>query len=539
MRWARSSESLSAGHPAFRDALADFAATLHGVPKDEIAGEDVRQHRKTVRLTRGAAVILLALTAAAIFFALFALQQRDSARQNARTERAGRLAALAVTRSASEPELALLTAIEAVRLDASTQVRSAFADVLGTREGRIAGFVASTPLGFSPDGRFFGVYLPSGEIQVRRTENATLVWRVRARSSLPPSYGAEPGAASVSSDGSMVALPFDDRVLVYGRGRTFDVSALAHKNFAADAEAVLASAFLGGNRRLVLVVERTTFDSETRTVDELRAETWDVQDDRRIRTVELAKPGWRDQWRLSTTLGVLPTSVSLSADGTRVAVLSSDGIARVNESQTGKAVGDFVLGPGIISLDGDGGRLAWRNNDDALDFIDVAARRQLTIKSLVKAGSGAVSIALSANGEHAVGWWVDDANRPTRTYLQNFDLDELAAGGRWSPQGFASLMVQPPRLDPAGTRLLAAPNDAFNGETVLYSPLPATVLAEGVGATRHRTGAERIVALGPQGSTAPLRPAGVRLIEDSVIDASAVAGIALTRRCPGHPVDRQ
>ena len=37
LRWARSAEHLSLSHPRFRDAIAELAAPLYGLPKDEIA----------------------------------------------------------------------------------------------------------------------------------------------------------------------------------------------------------------------------------------------------------------------------------------------------------------------------------------------------------------------------------------------------------------------------------------------------------------------------------------------------------------------
>ena len=52
LRWARSEEHLSLSHPRFRDNIADLAAPLHGRAKDEIVGDDVREHRRLVRLVR-------------------------------------------------------------------------------------------------------------------------------------------------------------------------------------------------------------------------------------------------------------------------------------------------------------------------------------------------------------------------------------------------------------------------------------------------------------------------------------------------------
>jgi WD40 repeat protein len=65
LRWARGSEHLSLHHSRFRDAIAQLAAPMHGVSKDELEGEDVRQHRRARRLRSGAVatVVIMALLA--------------------------------------------------------------------------------------------------------------------------------------------------------------------------------------------------------------------------------------------------------------------------------------------------------------------------------------------------------------------------------------------------------------------------------------------------------------------------------------------
>jgi hypothetical protein len=80
LTWARSEVNLDRRDGRFQDALAELAAPLRGVPKDEIAGEDVRQHRRAVRLARSAAVVLAVLTVAAVVAGAFAIDQRNEAR---------------------------------------------------------------------------------------------------------------------------------------------------------------------------------------------------------------------------------------------------------------------------------------------------------------------------------------------------------------------------------------------------------------------------------------------------------------------------
>jgi hypothetical protein len=65
LRWAREVEQLDLRHSRFRDAVAQLAAPMHGVSKDELEGEDVRQHRRARRLSSigVAAVVVLGLVA--------------------------------------------------------------------------------------------------------------------------------------------------------------------------------------------------------------------------------------------------------------------------------------------------------------------------------------------------------------------------------------------------------------------------------------------------------------------------------------------
>ena len=52
MCWARDTTDLDLRNSRFRSAVADLAAPMHGVAKDELEGEDIRQHRRARRLAR-------------------------------------------------------------------------------------------------------------------------------------------------------------------------------------------------------------------------------------------------------------------------------------------------------------------------------------------------------------------------------------------------------------------------------------------------------------------------------------------------------
>jgi hypothetical protein len=135
LRWARGRDDLSIHQPKFRDAVADLAATIHGRDKDELVGEDVRQHRRAQRLAASAIAALSVLSAIAIVVAIFAVGQRNAAREQraaaveqSRIALARQLAAQSTTILTQFPEklpLAALLALESTRLHESFETRRA------------------------------------------------------------------------------------------------------------------------------------------------------------------------------------------------------------------------------------------------------------------------------------------------------------------------------------------------------------------------------------------------------------------------------
>jgi len=169
LRWAHSSDDLSLRHPQFRDAVADLAAPLHGVPKDLLAGEEVRQHRRTVRVARTAVLALACLTAAAAGFGVLALQQRDHARQQLRVAQSRQLASQAMTDLDQQPARAVLLAIQSKRLSDTPEARAALvAGVSRTAEidGLLHAVSTANDVTSSPDGRTAAVAHQDGGIRL-------------------------------------------------------------------------------------------------------------------------------------------------------------------------------------------------------------------------------------------------------------------------------------------------------------------------------------------------------------------------------------
>jgi WD40 repeat protein len=120
LRWARYSDQVSLQNPMFREIVADLSSVLRGIPKDQLIGEDVRQHRRATALRRAAITGLTILTLGLAGTAYVALEQRNLAQEQARIALGRQMAAQSELIRASQPErfpLALLMAAEAVRSD--------------------------------------------------------------------------------------------------------------------------------------------------------------------------------------------------------------------------------------------------------------------------------------------------------------------------------------------------------------------------------------------------------------------------------------
>ena len=117
LQWAKKVEHLSLKHHRFKEGIAKLASTLHNLPLDEISGEDVRQHRNTLKITWSAIVTLLLLTVMSIFFAIRAENKRKDAERQSYISISQSLAAYAPREQEQgrKDELAALLALQAYK----------------------------------------------------------------------------------------------------------------------------------------------------------------------------------------------------------------------------------------------------------------------------------------------------------------------------------------------------------------------------------------------------------------------------------------
>jgi hypothetical protein len=130
LSWAKTADVLTLRHARFRQAVLDLAAPLHGRPKDELDGDDVRQFARVQRLRNGGIAALVALTTLVGAAAWIAVGQRNEARRQAAIAQAGRLSVQAdqLRERGGPTDASVMLAVEALRLLDGISERSADVD---------------------------------------------------------------------------------------------------------------------------------------------------------------------------------------------------------------------------------------------------------------------------------------------------------------------------------------------------------------------------------------------------------------------------
>ncbi|MGH3772004.1 MAG: toll/interleukin-1 receptor domain-containing protein [Pseudonocardiaceae bacterium] len=156
LRWLRDVDQVAQSNPRLRECVADVAAAVRGVAKDDLVGEHIRQHRRTMRLARGSVTALAILLVAALVAAVVAFQQRTTAQRerdnaifNQVTAQADRLRNIDVSLAAQLDLTAYgMRPIQDRRTALVTDANAALstAPLTGHTDGVVS-------VGFSPDGR--------------------------------------------------------------------------------------------------------------------------------------------------------------------------------------------------------------------------------------------------------------------------------------------------------------------------------------------------------------------------------------------------
>jgi WD40 repeat protein len=165
--------------PQATGAIADIAAAVLEVPKDDLVGAHLRYHRRAMRLLAGGVVGLALLLVIALVAGFVAYQQRNTAREQARIATARELAALAVANTGSRLDFAQLVAVQAYRLDPNPQTRSALLRTVSASPHLVRFQPTSariTSVAGSADGRVVAAGTADGRLLRWTVDDDALVW---------------------------------------------------------------------------------------------------------------------------------------------------------------------------------------------------------------------------------------------------------------------------------------------------------------------------------------------------------------------------
>jgi YD repeat-containing protein len=418
LRWAQAETDLDLRNSGFRSAIADLAAPMHGVAKDELEGEDIRQHRRARRVARSAVTALVLLTGIAVLFGIFAARERDRARRQATVADSQRLAAQAQRLVDNRLDLALLLAVEARTVDDSVATRGALEAVL-SHASRIEGFVpfgVYTSGAFRPDGRLLALARPDGTMTLQDLPSGRVAG-VFADGTTSVS------AVAFSSDGDALAMGHQDGAVAVRDLTTGTVRAVAPGgpregswsllDFSPDGRRLAGSDSRGNivdwdlktsatsatvlGRRASGVVSALAWSSDSRTLAALDS----------IGTISVWNTSTRHLLRqIPSQNRTCVQALTFLPDGHTLAAGTADGRIALFDVATGRQAGPPIGASGScvswFALSPDGATLAVANAAGTVSQWDSATRTQRG-QPPVGVGAGTVLGVLAAHGRLVTG----------------------------------------------------------------------------------------------------------------------------------------
>jgi WD40 repeat protein/class 3 adenylate cyclase len=337
--------------------------------------EATKRRNRRLRVLVAALAVLLA---AALAGGVFALVQRSDAQHQARVAQAGRLAAQSREAAGQHPDLALLLALEAGRLDDSIDTRGALLGALehGSRirtwlQGFDAPVIAAA---FSPDGTLLATVTLA-----EATLWNTATWRPIA----PPLRSSQGGweeGVDFSPDGRTLAIAGrEGRVELWDPSTSKQLGELTDPVAAASDEPALSVVRYSPDGRVIAAGSKAMN----------HVTLWDTASGLIGRPITTNPPGSGAQW------------IAFSPDSKRIAVPGAPGTVGIWEVATGRRVGEpLAIGSEDVeaAIFANGGQTLIASDDaGSVSLVDIATGRPIR-PPLSVGEEPAAALALSPDG---------------------------------------------------------------------------------------------------------------------------------------------
>jgi hypothetical protein len=298
LRWARTQDVVSRRDVRLTEPLASLAAPMQGRSRDALIGEDLLQHKRTLRIARSAVITLVVLLLAAVMASVVAVSQRDRAEREARIALAHLLGNESVSVGPDGVDVAFLLAAQAYAAEPDASSWGALAEVL-IRNPALAGYLPNSA------GATIVLAAPDGEmLAVGDKRGAVTLWRAVRRERLRVLASSLRGgvtALAFSGDGGRLIAGDDTggyAVWEIGSGRLVHSGTLPGTvralgldssgiRFAADTDRVLVFGHVGDAPQRLSEQEfatRLVFGTDTLTAAGGQGEmvTWQLSTGRRV-----------------------------------------------------------------------------------------------------------------------------------------------------------------------------------------------------------------------------------------------------------------